>query len=327
MSYRYADPELLQLGRPPALAARPFDDIYAEAIADAILRLGAIGVSYTVEAIKADTVGVVTRGSATRDMVLRQQIDDAVAETYLGSARKVNLDHRAADYGVVRQVIQFANPVTGAPLLMEDDDSFRFRTRLAWEAASVAGPAWAYVFHALTSHPGVLDVLALGPESGLVMPGEVLIVVQSRTDFGVPSDAMLDVVAAALDAYEVVYGDGSSVIRPVRDEQAKRPLGARVTVIGGRPLFYSTSATLYVGAYADQAALQAQALEKVTAYQGKLQRLWRRIPREGRQAALSLVGADGLPVIDEVVVVEDDVQPSHLEIPVPLTTTLTTVVR
>lgn len=324
---RFASPELLQLGRPPALAAKDFETLYGASLNDMIARLNGAGLSFDMQKFEVDPASALLEAGAYRDMLRRQAIDDAVAESYLGSASGSYLDQRAADYGVVRRVLQFANPVTGAELIMEDDESLRLRARLAWEALSVAGPAGAYVFHALDAHPDVFDVIALGPETGIVQPGEVLVVVQSRTNSGVPSDAVLDVIADRLDAYEVVYGNGTSSIRDIRNSQSVRPLGARVTVAGGRPLLYNTTATLYVGSYADRDALRTQALAQLTTYQSKMQRLWRRISREGRQAALSLVGADGLPVIDEVEVLEDDIQPSHFEIPTPGAVTLNMVVR
>lgn len=296
-------------------------------LSDLIARFNAAGVSYDVGALETDSGVILTQQAAERDLLRRTAIDDAVADTYLGSATDRMLDHRADDYGVLRRVVQFADPLQGLPEILEDDDSLRLRARLSWEALSVAGPAGAYVFHALDAHPGAFDALPIGPETGIVQPGEVMIVVQGRDNNGIPSAGMLDAIAARLDAYEVVYPDGTSVLRPVRDRQSVRPLGARVKVIGAKPLAYNTTATLYIGPYADAEALRLQAIEKLTAYQDRCRRIWQKVSREGRQAALSLVGADGLPVIDEVEVEEDDVNPTHLEIPVPGTVTLNMVVR
>jgi len=327
MTGRFAAPELLALGRPPALAAKDYEIIRSETIADMVARFSASGADYDVQTLETDPAIVVSEAIAYRDLLRRQEIDEAVMQTYLGSATGAMLDQRAADYGVLRRIIQIADPSQGIPEILEDDESVRLRARLAWEALSVAGPAGAYVFHTLDAHEGVFDALAIGPETGIVSPGEVLVVVQSRTNNGIPTDSMIDVIADRLDAYEVIYANGSSIIRPVRNQQSVRPLGARVTVVGARPLTYNTTATLYVSSYGDAEALRLEALVKLEAYQERSRRIWQRVSKEGRQAALSLVGVDGLPVIDEVVVTEDDVVPNHLEIPVPGTITLTTVVR
>lgn len=324
---RFAAPELLQLGRPPALAAEAYSVLLERTLAKAAEEFEAAGLNWDVRNLAANPGAILSRVAVYRDELRRQAMDDAVAGTYLGSAEGEYLDHRAADYGVLRRVIQFANPVLGLPEILEDDASLRLRARLAWEALSVAGPAGAYVYHALDAHPNVFDALPIGPETGIVSPGEVMVVVQSRDNNGIPSAEMLDVIGNRLDAQQVVYPDGTSTLRPVRDLQSVRPLGARVIVIGARPLTYTTTATLYVGAYADAEALRVRALAQLQAYQERLRRIGQRVSREGRQAALSLVGEDGLPVLDEVELVEDDVIPSHLEIPVPGAITLNMVVR
>jgi len=326
-SGRFASPELLALGKPPALASSPFETLFQVSRDAFVARMSAAGLSYDVQMLETDPAMITIQAAAYRDMMRRLEIDDAVAATYLGSATKAMLDQRAADYGVLRRIVQFADPALGIPEIIEDDESVRLRARLAWEALSVAGPAGAYVFHALDAHEGVFDALAIGPETGFVSPGEVLVVVQSRTNNGVPTDNMLDVIADRLDAFAVVYANGSSVVRPVRNHQSVRPLGAKVTVFGAKPLVYTTTATLFVSAYGDAEALRLAALAQLQAYQERTRRIWQRVSKEGRQAALSLVGTDGLPVIDEVVVSEDDVIPTHLEIPVPGAITLTTVVR
>lgn len=327
MTGRFAAPELLQLGRPPALAAKDFETLYSETLADLIARYNGAGITFDLQRFEIDPSSILLESGAYRDLLRRQAIDDAVTQTYLGSATGVMLDQRAADYGVLRRVVQIADPTLGLPEILEDDDSLRLRARLAWEALSVAGPTGAYAFHALDAHEGVFDVLPIGPETGIVSPGEVLVVVQSRTNNGIPTDNMLDVIADRLDAYEIIYSNGSIVTRTVRKQQSVRPLGARVTVVGAKPLTYNTTATLYVSSYGDAEALRVEAQAQLEAYQDRCRRIWQRVSKEGRQAALSLVGADGLPVIDEVVVNEDDVLPTHLEIPVPGTITLTTVVR
>lgn len=327
MAGRFASPELLQLGNPPPLAAQDFETLRSSSLADLLARFNAAGVSYDVNNLETDPAVIVTESGAYRDMLRRKAIDDAVTQSYLGSATDAMLDQRAADYGVLRRIVQFENPLTGDPEILEDDDNLRLRARLAWEALSVAGPLGGYVFHALDAHPGVFDAMAYGPESGLVQPGEVLVVIQGRDGNGVPTVGMVDAVASRLDAFEVIYPDGSSVSRPVRDRQSARPLGARVTVVGARALNYSTTATLYVDPHGDREAIRLAALANLAAYQESRRRVGRRVPKSGLEAALSLTSPTGIPVVEDVDVAEDDIIPSHLQIPVPGAITLNIVVR
>ena len=58
----------------------------------------------------------------------------------------------------------------------ESDEHLRERIRLAPESFSNAGSKGAYVFHTKSVHQDIEDVSVLGPESGFVTPGQVLIV-------------------------------------------------------------------------------------------------------------------------------------------------------
>jgi phage-related baseplate assembly protein len=327
MTNRFAAPELLALGRPAGIAARDFEDLVAATLADMTARLDAAGIEYDVSGLETDPLVIAAEAAAYRDMLRRREIDNAVAQTYLGSATDEMLDYRAADYGVLRRVVQIADELTGTPEILEDDDSLRYRARLAWEALSVAGPVGGYVFHALDAHPNIFDAIAYGPESGFVAPGGVLVIVQSRSETGVPTVEETDVVAARLDAKYTVYGDGTTGTRTVRDEQAVRPLGAQVTVMAAQPLEFDVTATLYVSPHGDREALRLQAVANLENYLTSRKRIARRVPISGIEAALALTDADGIPVIDDVDAAGADVIPNHAQIPVPRTITVTTEVR
>lgn len=316
MTDSFTAPELLLLGRPPDLASKPYETIRSEIIADMVARFGVIGINYDVSTLETDPAVVLGESSAYRDTLRRRAIDDTAAETYLGVATGEHLDLRAADYGVLRRVVQIAIPEINQPLIMEDDDSLRLRAMLAWEARSVAGPVGAYIFHALDSHPDAYDVSAYGPETGITQPGEVLVVVQGRTGNGVPSDGVVDAVAARLDATWVVYANGTQLERTVRDEQSVRPLCARVTVMAAQPLTYTVTATLYVKANGDRDAVKTDALARLALYAERRRRIGFRVPRSGIEAALSVVDEDGVPTVEDVDMVEDDVIPNHTQIPV-----------
>lgn len=341
---RFAAPELLQLGRPPSLAMSPYETLLAASKANLVADMAAINITYDVGELETDPAIVVTQAAVYRDMLRRQEIDDAVANTFLGSAIGALLDQRAADYGVLRRVVFATDPtlalepvedrpasdwtfLTSPARWAEPDESLRTRARLAWEALSTAGPAGAYVFHALDADPDVLDAVAYGPETGHVGPGEALIVVQSRSATGLPTAETLDVIAARLDAYEVIYSNGARVVRPVRDDQSARPLGVRVTVASCQPIYYTSTATLFVRPDGDREALRLIAEERLAIYQERRRRIGVRVSREGRIAVLGLADSSGLPVIEDVEFIENDVVPGHMEIAIPSTITITTEVR
>jgi phage-related baseplate assembly protein len=348
MTGRFAAPELLALGRPPALAFQPYETLFDASRVRLVAGFQSAGIPYDVQGLQTSPPMILAQEAAYRDLLRRQAIDDAVAQTYLGSASGAFLDQRAADYGVLRRSLAHSGDGTPgvdrpdtvppawswdatAALWREDDDSLRSRARLAWEALSVAGPAGAYAFHAADAHPAVYadGTNVIGPETGLVDPGEVLVVVQSFLGTGVPTIGVLDAIAARLDAAEVIDAAAASTLLPVRQRQSVRPLGARVTVQACQPLTFNITATLHLLAGPDPEAIRLAAVARLNAYLASRRRVGVEVPRSGIIAALHLTGTDGLPVCDEVTltVPSADVVPSHIELATIGTIAVTTALR
>lgn len=349
---RFTAPALINLGKPPAIAAQPFETLNAAATVKLVADMAAIGVAYDTATIQNEPAIVLTQDAVFRDTLRRQEIDDSIARGYLGFADGTFLDARASDYLIVRRIIAPADPsviaepsprpasvppawswvpaVNGAGARWsEDDASLRNRAQLSWEALSVAGPAGAYVFHALDAHPFAKDAVAWGPESGYVNPGEVLVVVQSFGGNGVPEVGVLDAIAARLDAYQITDKFGSTRIQPVRDEQSVRPLGAKVMIAACQPTNYSVDATLYVGPGPDPEALRQTALQRLAAYQARRNRIGMSITTSGLEAALSLPDSDGVPTVDEVTLNSPsaDVAPNYKSLAVCGTVNIKVTVR
>ncbi|GJD88181.1 hypothetical protein BHAOGJBA_1694 [Methylobacterium hispanicum] len=326
---RFAAPALLKLGPPPALAAQAFDTLLDTSKARLLAEMAAAGIAYDVANVDSDPAVRVTRVAVHRTVLRRQMIDEAVAQTFLGSATGPMLDQRAADYMTVRRSIASEDPTlvlepnvrpddvpplwTWQPYMeaagilaawYEDDESLRSSALLAWEALSVAGPKGAYAYHAGQAHPNVLvrGVGVYGPEDGFVPAGEVYVVVQSNLPGGVPSAGVLDAVARRLDAFFVIDETGAVRVRTARDAQSVRPLGAKVSVMANQPLTYGVAATLYIPAGADADALLAQARANLAAYEVSQQYSGVARTLSGLETALSCANADGLPTIPNVVV-------------------------
>lgn len=332
---RFAAPELLRLGRPPSLAAVPYQTLLDQTLTKAAEEFAAAGIDWDVRSVNGTPGVVLSRLATYRDELRRQAIDDAVAQGYLGSASGMWLELRANDYGVVRRSIAYTGnqsgtaeplrPSTVPPLWTwdgatrawwEDDESIRLQARMAWEALSVAGPAGAYVFHAREAHPQIAAAAVYGPETGIVEPGEVLVVLQSYAASGVPTIGQVDSVAARLDAAEVRYSTGAVATRPVRDEQSIRPLGARVIVEATRPVTFYVSAKLYVRPGPDPETIRQTAITRLNAYLAARRSIATEVPMSGIIAALHVAGPDGLPVVEEVELLHPttDITPGHNEL-------------
>ena len=329
---RFAAPQLLNLGPPPALAAQDFDTLLAAERIKLAAELSAVGIPYDVQGQDTDPAVRVTRAAVGRDVLRRQAIDEAVAQTFLGSATGAMLDRRAADYGVLRRS-QPHTITTPAPesrpasvpplwewdaasqLWREDDESLRLQARLAWEALSVAGPPGAYIYNARRAHPDVRDAVVYGPETNLVEPGQVLVVVQSFSSGGIPPNAVVDSVAYLLDAYAKTYANGATTTQLIRNDQAVRPLGAQVFVEAARPRTWSLDAIIYVPADADRTAVKALALTRLAALTARHNRVADPITLKALAATLSLPDASGVPTAEAVInAPTGDVIPSYREI-------------
>lgn len=134
---------------------------------------------------------------AYRELNLRQRINDAAKAMTLPYATGPDLDVVAAPFAT-RMTITAADPLTGAPAVMESDSSLRERAMLGPEGFSVAGPAGAYVKLAREASPEVLDASCTSPSAGTV-----LVSVLSRAEGGVADQALLDTVAAAVSSEDV----------------------------------------------------------------------------------------------------------------------------
>lgn len=212
---------LSQLPAPEAIETLDFETIYARRRADFLARYPEFSAF-----VESDPAIKLLETGAYAELVLRQRINDAVRGLLIAYAGGGNLDNLAALFGVLRQEITPADPVTGAPAVMESDDDLRRRVLLAPDSYSVAGPASAYVYHALSADGDVLDASAVSPR-----PGEVTVAVLSRTGDGTASPELLAIVRDLLAGDEV------------------RPLTDRVTVQSAElvPFDITAQLTLYPG--------------------------------------------------------------------------------
>lgn len=251
--------DLSRLPFPAVIEELGFEAILAEAKADLI-------------ALAPDTAAVLEDESellvklmqvfAYRELNLRKRVNDAAKAMTLPYAIGADLDVVAAPFAR-RLVIRPADPLTGAPAVMESDDSLRERAMMGPEGYSVAGPAGAYVSFARAASGQVLDASCITPS-----PGRVLVTVLSRDDGGVPDQPLLDVVAAA-----------------VTDEDV-RPLTDHVTVQAAEILPFTIAAAIKTFAGPDSDVVLAEARRRLDDYLARSYRLGRDITRAALTAAL-----------------------------------------
>ena len=151
--------DLSQLPAPRLIEALDADSYVRAALEDFQTRWPA----YTA-LLQSDPVVKLIQVMAYRETLLRNRVNHAARATLLAFAGGSDLDHIGALFEVERMTMgtQGGNPV------LEDDARFRRRIQLAPEAFSVAGPAGAYVYHALGCDPSIADAHAFSPRDGYV---------------------------------------------------------------------------------------------------------------------------------------------------------------
>ena len=195
--------------------------------------------------------------------------NDSAHAVMLAYSRKSDLDQLGAFFGVQRLTITEANPAAVPPVdaVMEDDDTFRARIQLAPRGYSVAGPVGAYVYHAKTADGQVLDAAASSPT-----PGRVVVSVLAREGSGVPTQALLGKVNAAVNAEDV---------RPLTDEVIVQAAGIVPYQIVGK---------VYTMPGPDSSSVITTALQRIEAYAEAMHRIGRRPTLSGIYAALHIEG-------------------------------------
>ncbi|MGJ8526857.1 hypothetical protein LMG33818_002620 [Halomonadaceae bacterium LMG 33818] len=173
----------------------------------------------------SDPAWKVLQVAAYRELVLRQRVNDAAKSVMLAYATGSDLDNLGALLNVERLMIDPGNTSAIPPVAptYESDDDYRSRIQLSLNGLSVAGPAGAYRYHALSASGDVLDAKATSPSDG-----EVLVTVLSRQGDGTAPQGMLDTVNAAVSAEDT------------------RPLTDHVTVKSAEIINYEITATLYL---------------------------------------------------------------------------------
>ena len=198
-------------------------------------------------------------------MLKGQQLNERALQTMLAYATGADLDNLGALVNVERLLIDEASGTD--PAVYESDADLRRRIQLAPESFSVAGPATAYRFHALSADATIADALTTSPA-----PGEVLITILSRLGDGTATPDQIAAVEAVVTSREV------------------RPLTDMVTVASVELLTFTVLATLTLFHGPDAVVVLAAAEQRLAAYLADARKIGRPVTRSGIIAALHVEG-------------------------------------
>jgi phage-related baseplate assembly protein len=282
--------DLSQLPFPGVVEVIDSTTLYAERKAGLIALSPADQQADIAAALELDSepMAMLLQESAYREMGVLQRVNDAARAVMLVYAQKNDLDQVAARVNVQRLVITPADEENGIAVVMESDTDLRRRALLAPLGYSVAGPAGAYLFHALTADSAVLDAAAHSPA-----PGEVLVTVLSRNGTGTAPAELLAKVDAALTAETV------------------RPLTDLVTVQSASIVPYRIEAKLFMFPGPDASIAVAEARARLDAYVTACRGIRRVVALSGIDGALHVSGVERIQLIEPA----DDVITAATEAP------------
>lgn len=220
--------------------------------------------------LETDPLATAFQVFAYRETGIRSRINHVGRSNMLAFASRADLDQLAGNFNVTRQIV---TPATAdAPAVYETDLRFRRRVLLAIEAYSTAGPAGAYVYHALSADPTLRDATAVTPA-----PGRVQVVIMASGENPMPTSDQLSKVSLALSADTV------------------RPLTDMVSVVGPEVVETDIVAGLTVYPGPDGNIVRQQALAKLTSWLATMSYLGRDIRRS---AIFSQLHVEGVMSVD-----------------------------
>lgn len=257
--------DLSRLPAPQLIDPLDFETIYADAVAHMKSLFPAF------ENRDSDPASKLLQTFAYFAQLIRQRVNDAARAVMPAYAVGADLDNIAALFGIARLMITPPDPVLGVPAVMESDADFRRRMVLAPEGYSVAGPEGAYVFHALSADPDVLDASAISPT-----PGHVVVSILSRADGGMAAPALCDAVQAYLS------------------DETRRPLTDYVTVQAAEIVEFTVDAAITTFSGPDGSIVMDTARARLAAYVTESHRIGRDVTRSGIFAALHVEGVQNV---------------------------------
>lgn len=264
--------DLSRLSPPDAVKPLDFEALWAEIVADVVAEVPEAAPAL---ALKSELLVRVGRRFAYRLMLEVNARNQAVRAVMPALSKGADLAQLGVIVGIQPLVIDAGDPAQGIPPTYEDDEAFRRRFVMAGEGYSVAGPAGAYEFHALSADGAVKDASATSPT-----PGQVAVSVLSREGDGTASAALLETVTAAVSADTV------------------RPLTDWVTVQSAAVKTYAIRAKLWTFAGPDPAVVVQASEAEGRAFADANHLLGRDVNLSSLYAALTVPGVQRVELLE-----------------------------
>lgn len=320
---RFAAIDLSKLPAPEIVEKLDFETILAAGLADLQQRAP----DFSAQDLESELSVKILEVFANREVLLRQDFNDRARQLLLAFATGANLDHRAAEIGVKRLVLDPGDPDATPPVppTYETDDHLRLRTQLAPEAFTTAGSEGSYIFNGLSAGESPSRISVVSPE-----PGKIIITFEfSPTDIAA---AVKDIRPTNPDAGEVTVavlgweGDGTpteEVLTAVETHLSGlyvRPLTDLVTVQAAEILTYSVTGVLEVEEGPDADLIETASMAALEAYVEGQHRLGALVDDSGLHRAGKVEGVRRMTLTDW-----EDVDATALQAPYCTGITLTVV--
>lgn len=196
-----------------------------------------------------------------RETLMRQEADEQCRALSLATSRGTDLDHIGITY--YRQS-------DGTPVRRldgEPDEDYRIRLHNSPGGLSVAGPALAYEFHAMSAHPNIKQALCISPK-----PVFITMYLLGREGNGAVSDAQCRLVEGYLET--------------------RRPLTDQVEAKSAEIIEYTVKASIYQVKNSDPDGVTAQSVASGQAYVSQQHRLKGKVTMSSLHAALQTPGVE-----------------------------------
>ncbi len=323
VSASYSGIDLSKLDKPDLLKPIDIEDLIAEMVAD----LRARDANQYAEILESDPAVKLLETEAYRIKHEVDQINYKATQLTLAWAEGEMLDHLGMTYygGTRRLVVQAADASASPPkaLVMESDDSYRYRLSLYPESITTAGSSNAYIFHALSADGRVGDVSVTSPYPGttlvsLIQTGAAL----PEVDFESPVwksvisgawgvDVTLNLAAFNPQSATVADDVLANVNAHLQPEDV-RPQSEEVLVRAGTVGDYTLRVDLYMYVGVGRAQVMQASARALIAYVSNQFKLGRDINDSGIKAAAHGVGVQrAARVVPAADIVNDELHASR----------------
>lgn len=219
--------------------------------------------------LESEPIVKMLQENAYRELLLRSRVNNAAIAIMLAFAKDSDLDQLGANVDVERLIITAADDTAIPPVdaVYENDDDYRYRIQLSFDAYTTAGSTESYIFHGRSADGDVKDINPIS-----LVPGVVTVYVLSRTGDGTASEELIAKVDAALNKEKI------------------RPMTDQVTVQSAAILNYTVDAELALFQGPDQTVVKAAALNALAEYTDAQRKIGYDITLDGIYKALRQTG-------------------------------------